>query len=279
MKQINLYICKKLKNMIFEGVITKMYAENPNLVQYYLTSKTGFVHVNQLIGKNIAIEHTGYECLNCGKSKKVFRQGNCYDCFITNAAVGDWIIKPELSTAHLDIEDRDLEYEKKIQLQPHIVYLAFTGDVKVGVTRSNQVPTRWIDQGASHAITIMEVPNRFLAGKCEVLLKNYYKDKTDYRKMLSSLSSNVNLQEERKKIENYIDEELFEYFKNHEIIELFINYPFDTNVNKITNLKLEDNDLIVKKIIGIKGQYFIFEDKSVINIRNHEGFKVKISLK
>jgi Protein of unknown function (DUF2797) len=262
--------------MIFEGVITKMQTENLNLVQYYLTTTNNFLHVNQLIGKTINIEHTGYECLNCGKAKKIYRQGNCYDCFISNAAVGDWIIKPELSTAHLDIEDRNLEYEKKIQLQPHIVYLAFTGDIKVGVTRSSQIPTRWIDQGATHAITVMEVPNRYLAGKCEVILKNYYKDKTDFRKMISSLSSNVNLQEERKKIEHYIDNDLLEFFKNHNPIELFINFPFDKDINKIITLKLEYNILSNKKLIGIKGQYLIFEDKNVINIRNHEGFKIKI---
>jgi len=196
---------------------------------------------------------------------------------MSNPAVGDWIIKPELSSAHLDIEDRNLEYEKKIQLQPHMVYLAFTGDIKVGVTRSSQIPTRWIDQGATHAITIMEVPNRYLAGKCEVLLKNYYKDKTDYRKMLSCLTSNIDLQNERKKIEQYIDFELLEYFKNHEFVELIINYPFHTLLNKILTTKLENNVLSNKRLIGIKGQYLIFEDNSVLNIRNHEGFKIKIT--
>jgi hypothetical protein len=263
--------------MIFEGVLTKMLTEYANPIQYYLTSLNDFVHMNQLIGKTINIEHIGYECLNCRKTKKIFRQGNCYDCFISNASVGDWIMRPELSTAHLDIEDRDLEYEKKIQMQPHIVYLAYTGDIKVGVTRSSQIPTRWIDQGATHAITIMEVPNRYLAGKCEVLLKNYYKDKTDYRKMLSNLSSKVNLQEERKKIENYLDKELLEYYKNHNFTELFINYPLNFEINKVSTIKLENNYLFNKKIIGIKGQYLIFDNNNIFNIRNNEGFKIKIT--
>jgi hypothetical protein len=50
----------------------------------------------------------------------------------------------------------------------------------VGVTRK-QVPTRWIDQGAIEA-SIVEVPNRYLAGITEVALKNYYADKTNWRK-------------------------------------------------------------------------------------------------
>ena len=41
-------------------------------------------------------------------------------------------MKPELSKAHLDIEDRDLEYEKQVQLQPHIVYLANSSHLKLG---------------------------------------------------------------------------------------------------------------------------------------------------
>jgi hypothetical protein len=262
--------------MIFEGVVTKMQTELGNPVQYYLVNENGFVHVNQLLGKEICIEHTGYECLNCKKSKKIFRQGNCYDCFITNPSVGDWIIKPELSTAHLDIEDRNLEYEKKIQLQPHIVYLSFTGDYKVGVTRNTQIPTRWIDQGATNAISIMEVPNRYLAGKCEVLLKNYFKDKTDYRKMLSNKNDTMEINKEREKVEEYLkfDTELLPYYLNNDILELNINYPFYEEINKINVLKLELRQQIIKKLIGIKGQYLIFQDNFVLNIRNHEGFKI-----
>ena len=101
---------------------------------------------------------------------------------MSSPAVGDWIMKPELSTAHLDIEDRDLEYEKRIQLQPHVVYLALSSEVKVGVTRKTQVPTRWIDQGAVQAIPIVEVPNRYLAGITEVALKNHFADKTNWQK-------------------------------------------------------------------------------------------------
>lgn len=263
--------------MIFEGVITKMQTEIGNPIQYYLVSKTGFVHVNQLIGKNINIEPIGYECLSCGKSKKIFRQGNCYDCLMSSPTVGDWIMKPELSTAHLDIEDRDLEYEKRVQLQPHLVYLSYTGDVKVGVTRSSQIPTRWIDQGATAGVSIMEVPNRYLAGKCEVLLKNYFKDKTDYRKMLSISNQLIDLKQERENVANYLDEELLEYFKNHKFIELNLIYPIFQELNKIKSIKLENNIIKNRKIIGIKGQYLVFDDGTVINIRNHEGFVVNIT--
>ena len=146
--------------MIYQGTLSKMQTEFGNPIQYYLVFENSFLNINQLLGKDIEIEFQGYQCLNCGKAKKIFRQGFCYDCFMSSPAVGDWIMKPELSTAHLDIEDRDLAYEKRVQLQPHVVYLALSSEVKVGVTRKTQVPTRWIDQGAVQAIPIVEVPNR-----------------------------------------------------------------------------------------------------------------------
>ena len=98
----------------------------------------------------------------------------CKSCFYENPAAGDWVMRPELSKAHLNKADRDLEYEKKVQLQPHIIYLALSSHLKVGVTRKTQIPTRWIDQGAHEAMTIIEVPNRYLAGIGEVALKEYF---------------------------------------------------------------------------------------------------------
>ncbi len=79
-------------------------------------------------------------------------------------------------------EGRDVEWEEKHHNQPHIVYLAASDVVKVGVTRETQVPTRWIDQGANEAIKLAETPNRYLAGVLEVALKSEFTDKTNWRK-------------------------------------------------------------------------------------------------
>ncbi|KAF5276578.1 hypothetical protein FQR65_LT16285 [Abscondita terminalis] len=112
------------------------------------------------------------------------------------------ILRPELSTAHLGIEERDLEVEKEIQLVPHVVYLAYTGDVKVGVTRETQVPTRWIDQGATFALPIART-DRLKAGVIEVEMKNHLADKTNWKKMLQTLESDVDLADFREKIKEY----------------------------------------------------------------------------
>jgi hypothetical protein len=264
--------------MQYEGVLTKMQTEYGDPIQYYLVFEDSFLNVNQLLGKDISIDFLGYQCLNCGKKKKIFRQGFCYDCFYSSAAVGDWIMKPELSTAHLEIEDRDLEYEKRVQLQPHIVYLALSSEVKVGVTRGTQMPTRWIDQGANEAIAILEVPNRYLAGITEVALKNHYADKTNWRKMLTNDVPPADLIAERATLENLIPEEAKEYFHLDKNDLYRMQYPVLEYPTKVKSLSLDKTPSFQGKLTGIKGQYLIFEDGTVFNIRSSEGYVVRIQV-
>ena len=150
--------------------------------------------------------------MNCKKEKKIYRQGYCYDCFFEIPQAADWIIHPEKSKAHLGIEDRNLAYEKAVQLTPHIVYLANSGNVKVGVTRKTQIPTRWIDQGAHKALEIAELPNRYLAGITEVALKNYVGDKTNWRTMLKNEIQEQDLSTWRDRLKQYIPQEALPYF-------------------------------------------------------------------
>ncbi len=147
-------------------------------------------------------------------------------------------MRPELSTAHLDKEDSDLEYEKKVQLQPHIVYLANSSNVKVGVTRKSQIPTRWIDQGAHEAIEIVEVPNRYLAGITEVALKDHVADKTNWRTMLKNEIKDEDLVEWRNKLKQFIPDEVKEYFIENNT-ETFLDFPVLKYPEKPKSLNLE----------------------------------------
>lgn len=264
--------------MIYEGVLTKMQTELGNPIQYYLVFENSFLNLNQLLDKELEISFQGYQCLHCGKKKKIFRQGYCYDCFMSSASVGDWIMKPELSTAHLDIEDRDLDYERKVQLQPHIVYLALSSEVKVGVTRGTQVPARWIDQGAVQAIPILELPNRYLAGITEVALKNNYTDKTNWQKMLKNEVPQVDLIQERLKAGKFLPDEVRDYYAENNSHLYEFHYPVLTYPKKVTSLSLDKTPLFQGKLSGIKGQYLLFQDGTVFNVRTFEGYVVKISL-
>ncbi|MDP5105650.1 MAG: DUF2797 domain-containing protein [Polaribacter sp.] len=263
--------------MQYQGVLKKMSTENLEEIQYYLDMKSDFLNMNQLLNKEITIKFVTYECLNCHLEKKIYRQGFCQSCFFEIPNAADWIMRPELSTAHLDIEDRDLSYEKSVQLQPHIVYLANSSNVKVGVTRKGQIPTRWIDQGAHEAIEIAEVPNRYLAGITEVALKEYVGDKTNWRKMLKNDIEDVSLMEWRDRLKEFIPEEVQQYFIEDNV-ETHLNFPVVKYPQKPKSLNLEKTPTFTGTLVGIKGQYLIFDDETVFNVRSNEGLVVSIEV-
>lgn len=261
--------------MQYQGVLTKMQTEFTNPIQYFLVFENDFLNLNQALDKKIKINFVGYQCLSCGLNLQIFRQGFCKDCFYKIPQAGEWIMNPELSKAHLDIEDRDLDYEKKVQLQSHVVYLANSSNVKVGVTRKNQIPTRWIDQGAHEAIEIVEVPNRYLAGITEVALKAHVSDKTNWRKMLTNDVLDLDLVEIRDSLKPYIPEEALEYYipRNK---ETNIHFPVLQYPKKINSLNLDKTPQFEGVLKGIKGQYLLFEDNTVFNVRSSEGYVVEI---
>jgi hypothetical protein len=263
--------------MTYRGVLTKMETEFLSPIEYYLVFENDFINMNQLLDKTITIQFVKYQCLNCGLDKPIYRQGFCKSCFFEVPQAADWIMRPELSTAHLGKEERDLEYEKKVQLQPHIVYLANSSNVKVGVTRKSQVPTRWIDQGAHEAIEIVEVPNRYLAGITEVALKDYVGDKTNWRTMLKNDIVDENLVEWRERLKQYIPDEAKAYFIETNT-ETNLDFPVIKYPVTPKSLNLIKTQTYTGKLMGIKGQYLIFEDDTVFNIRGNEGLVVAISL-
>ena len=265
--------------MKYEGVLKKMLTEIGPPVQYYLEMKQGFINMNQLLDREIEIKFLKYECLNCHEDKPIFRQGFCKSCFFEVPQAADWIMRPELSTAHLGKEDRNLEFEKKMQLQPHIVYLANSSSVKVGVTRKSQIPTRWIDQGAHEAIEIVEVPNRYLAGITEVALKEHISDKTNWRKMVTNEIEDVDLLKEKKQLEPFIPGEVKEYYLENHSRETNIEFPVLQYPKKIHSLNLEKTPEFQGVLKGIKGQYLIFEDGTIFNVRGSEGYYISLLLK
>ncbi len=263
--------------MFYQGVLTKMQTEFADPIQYYLILENDFLNMNQLLDKTIHMTFVKHQCLNCGLDKPIYRQGFCKSCFFDIPQAADWIMRPELSTAHLDKEDRDLEYEKKVQLQPHIVYLANSSNVKVGVTRKSQVPTRWIDQGAHEAIEIVEVPNRYLAGITEVALKDHVADKTNWRKMLKNDIEDENLIEWRDRLKVFLPEQARDYFIASNS-ETHLEFPVKQYPSKPKSLNIEKEQTYSGKLVGVKGQYLIFEDDTVFNIRANEGLVLKFEI-
>jgi len=264
--------------MKIQGSLLKMKSELNNPVDYFLTLGEERIHMNELIKKDISITFLDeIHCIRCGrKTNKSFHQGYCYPCFRTAPETDNCILKPEMCQAHKGIS-RDMEWAKNNCLQDHIVYLAISSGLKVGVTRKTQVPTRWIDQGASFAIKIAEVPNRYTAGIIEVNLKKHFADKTNWRNMLTNkIDLETKLLEQKQKAKDLVRKEFVKYFiDDNEILE--ISYPVIEYPEKVNSFSFDKENRIEGKLIGIKGQYLIFEGGIVLNIRKHNGYEIELS--
>ncbi|XOV68907.1 MAG: DUF2797 domain-containing protein [Fluviicola sp.] len=246
-------------------------------VAYHL-ELSEIVPMNNFIGKPLRIEFNGrINCSSCGAiTKKTFGGGFCYKCFTTAPEASECIIRPELCRGHLG-EGRDAEWEDKNHNQPHVVYLAASSAIKVGVTRASQVPTRWIDQGASSAVILCETPNRYEAGVIEVAMKSMYTDKTSWQKMLKNdIDENIDLLDEKWSLEDQLPGDILEYFSEDETL-WEINYPVEDYPEKVKSLSLDKTPVVEGVLQGIKGQYLIFEGGLVFNVRKHTGYYVQIS--
>jgi hypothetical protein len=263
--------------MDFEISLNKMSTEFDNPVRYYLLSGEKKIFMNDLLDKNIEINYSGeIFCIKCGrKTTKSFSQGYCYPCFMTAPETEDCVLRPELCQAQLGVA-RDMDYARLHCLNDHVVYLAASSDIKVGITRISQVPFRWIDQGASSAIKIALVPNRYTAGLMEVSIKKHLPDKTNWRLMLANnVIANPDYETPKAFIKSTLPEELKKYLLQNEPIN-YIEYPVISHPQKISTIDLEKEPTFKSVLKGIKGQYLIFENGKVINIRKYGGYKVTI---
>ncbi len=160
-------------------------------------------------------------------------------------------------------------------MKPHAVYLAVSSGLKVGITRMTQVPTRWMDQGASRAIILAEVPYRRLAGEMEVALKSHYSDRTNWQQMLKGLVAEEDLVARKQEAAALLPPELKGYVSPNDTIRE-LHYPMLDLPKKVTSLKLEKQPLVEGILTGIKAQYLILDNTDVINIRGHAGFEVEL---
>ena len=256
--------------------LSKMNVIHENTVFYTLTNTN--IEINKLIKKPIEIifKHNIF-CISCGKkTTKSFMNGYCFKCFQNAPETSPCVLKPELCEAHLN-RGRNIQWEKDNHLQPHVVYLSYTGNIKVGVTRKTNLITRWIDQGALSAIVIAQTPNRYIAGCIEVMLKNIFKDKTSWQAMLKTSSHTVNLVHERHKAHTYINHR-FSEFLDVTSKKIDFNYPVDSYPTKIKSLTLDKAPIISGQLKGIKGQYLYLDNEFVFNVRRHSGYEVLLNI-
>lgn len=268
-----------METRVLEGNLRKMQTELATPIQYTLHLGENKVNMTELVGTNLKMKFTGViNCVSCGRvTKKSFAQGFCYPCFQNSPQAAECIIRPELCRAHLG-EGRDPEWEEKNHNQPHVVYLAISSGIKVGVTRETQVPYRWIDQGASRAIKIAVTENRYQAGMIEVALKEFASDKTPWQRMLKNeVATDIDIIETKDLLIDKLDEEWMELVSDDdEVTEL--NYPSIRFPQKVKSHNLDKEPVLEGKLEAIKGQYWLFEGGVVINVRKYGGYFVDLEL-
>ncbi|GGA53351.1 hypothetical protein GCM10007416_28090 [Kroppenstedtia guangzhouensis] len=263
--------------MQLTGYIQPLTHQHTDPVTYFWPFPDREIPINELLGEELEIRFLGEKaCIYCGrKIKKTFNNGSCYPCFRDRAENDLCIVKPHQCHFHLGT-CRDADFGERHCMQPHIVYLAISDDVKVGITRKTNMPKRWIDQGAVTAVPIAEVPDRKTAGEIEMHLAQYIKDKTNWRRMLKNEIADRDLQEVRADMEAKIPEKYRRYYQGDQE-PLTFRYPCLEVPEKIKPLNLDKLDRIRGKLLGAKAQYLML-DNGVINIRKFSGYKVEVAV-
>ncbi|MDN3649889.1 DUF2797 domain-containing protein [Reinekea marina] len=254
-------------------------------VQYTLLVGENKVPLNEKIGQKIRLEHTGeIRCLHCNEvTKKSFGQGYCYKHFMALAQNDACIMSPE--KCHYDQGTcREPEWGERNCMQSHYVYLSNASGLKVGITRGGQIPTRWIDQGATQAMVIARVSTRLLAGLVEVIFKQHVADKTNWRTMLKGTAETLDLAQERDRLVELARPQLDELIAEHGIISVQLlghgdpfnfEFPVQQYPEKVTSFNFDKDPNVEGTLLGIKGQYLIL-DTGVINIRRFGGYQVNL---
>jgi len=269
-----------------QGILRKMKARLGSPVEYALRAGDEDVDLNLLLGKQLKLEYSGViNCVHCGrKSNKSFNQGYCYPCFQSLAQCDSCIIHPE--KCHFDQGTcREPAWGERFCMQDHIVYLANSSGLKVGITRATQVPTRWIDQGATQALAVLRVRSRLQSGTLEVMFKQHVADKTNWRDMLKGSAAELDMVAERDRLLAECQEEITELEQRfgffaisvlNGIDPVSIEYPVQEYPSKINSFNFDKEPLVEGQLLGIKGQYLIF-DGGVINLRRYGGYEVAVS--
>ena len=241
--------------------------------------------VNQFLGQKISLRFSGkINCIACKRAiKKTYQQGYCFPCAQKLAACDMCILKPETCHFHLGT-CREPEWGQANCFVPHVVYLANSSGLKVGLTRETQIPTRWIDQGAIQALPILRVKSRYQAGLLEVGIAQLVADKTDWRKLLLNHAESLDLATKRDELFSQISSSIQQIAGKFKFGDIEIltaektknfKYPILEYPSKVTALSFDKTAEISGILTGIKGQYLLL-DTGVINLRKFTGYEIQI---
>jgi hypothetical protein len=274
-----------MSELLASGAVRKMKTRLAGQVEYQMVLGEHKIPLNKYLGMQLQLEYQGaINCIHCDrKTNKSFSQGYCYPCFKRLAQCDLCIMSPE--RCHFAAGTcREPEWGETHCMIDHTVYLANTSGLKVGITRD--VPTRWMDQGATQAQPIFRVTSRLLSGLVETVFKNHIADKTNWQAMLKGSAEPRDLERERKALMAACAADIDALQQQHglqaiNVLEgedvVNIDYPVLEYPTKVKSLNLDKTPSVGGTLMGIKGQYLIF-DSGVINMRKYGGYSLSLSL-
>ena len=268
-------------NLLARGALRKMVVRDTSPVHYALPVGDQHIDMSAQIGKSLVLEwYNEIICTHCARpTKKSFNQGYCYPCFTTLAQCDRCVVSPEFCHYH-EGTCREPAWGEAHCMIPHTVYLSNSSGLKVGITRGLDATTRWIDQGAAQAVAIRVVPDRRSAGDLEVALKDHVADKTNWRKMLKGEPDRLDLVAESQRLMKLLLETTeAKDLPGEPCVDanpVSLDYPVQSYPEKVSSHNLEKKPVLEGTLVGIKGQYLIF-DHTVINVRKYGGYVVSVA--
>ena len=275
-----------MMELLGEGSLEKMRTRPDAPVAYTLELGEQLVDMNAQLGRRLRLSFDGaIHCVACGRAtKKSFNQGYCYPCFQRLAACDSCVMSPEKCHHHLGT-CREPDWGERNCMVDHVVYLANSTGVKVGITRGSQVPTRWMDQGAVAAVPFARTSTRRLAGLVEDAVRAHVTDRTSWQRLLKGDPEPVDLLGERERLlalvapalDGLVAEHGLQAIQiAHDAEPLTFAYPVLQWPAKVKSLALEKLGEVEGDLVGIKWQYLILSS-GVINLRKYTGHRVQLA--
>jgi hypothetical protein len=254
-------------------------------VTYTLPLGDATVDLQPVIGHNMELRFEGeILCSHCGrKTRKSYSQGYCFPCSQKLAACDLCVLQPSRCHFH-EGTCREPGWGETHCMQPHLVYLANTSGLKVGITRAHQAVTRWTDQGASQALPVFEVATRQISGLIESVMAQHVSDRTDWRALLRGPADPVDMAAERDRLLETCQSKLADIRErfgtdavrqvdSDEVVRL--EFPVLSYPDKVRPLNFDRTPVISGRLEGIKGQYLIL-DSGVLNVRKFRSYVVSM---
>ena len=275
-----------MTELLATGPVRKMKTRLADPVQYTMLLGEHEIPLNQYLGQTLGLAYSGViNCIHCGrKTAKSFNQGYCYPCFKRLAQCDSCIVSPE-KCHYAAGTCREPAWGEEHCMIDHFVYLSNTSGLKVGITRGSQVPTRWMDQGATQAQPIFRVDTRLHSGLVETVFKSHIADRTNWQAMLKADAEPCDLEQARLRLLAECAAEiasLQQQFGLQAITVLdaqpqtVITYPVLEYPVRVSSFNLDKTPQVGGTLLGIKGQYLIF-DVGVINMRKYGGYQLSLT--